>query len=39
MKAWEKLKDSQVDGQFLFNYFGQSNGKYISTMVNPTAAL
>jgi len=39
MKAWEDLKDSQVDGKFLFDYFGQSNGKRISTMVNAKAAL
>jgi len=38
-KSWENIKDMKVDGKYLFNGYGKSNGKRISTMVNATATL
>jgi len=38
-ESWETIKDLKVDGKSLFNYFGKSNGKRISTMCDATEPL
>ena len=37
--SWKNIKDMKEDGKHLFDNYGRSNGKRISTMFNATATL